>query len=656
MYRLVLIFIFIGIASFACAQNSAVSRSVEDLLESLGENLSDDSDIQEILDDWDALQKAPLNINSASKDDFKRLHLLSESQVDNLIAYRAKTGTIYSLYELIAVTGLNQELLQKIEPFLTFEVQENKLSGKKAATDVLLRASRALNGSDGDKYEGSPEKFYVRLKHTSQKMEFGYVGEKDPGEAFFRGSNKSGFDYNSAFINFRAGENSRLFLGDYTARFGQGLVLWQGFSMGKSAETTQIFRSAQGIRSYTSTGENQFMRGVAAQINYRNFSFSPYVSYHNVDASLDTIGGTKYFGAFQTSGYHRTNTEIKNEKSLGQFTCGSHLEFESGTWAIGSTIVFNRYNAFCDREDQPYNQFLPEGRTNLAGGINWKGSVKKVFAFGEGAISQNNGRALIAGLMLNTSSNSELSVVYRNINKTYFSSFSNAFTESSRVNDEHGLYLGFKVYPVSRIIIQAYADFFRFNWLKYTTSAPSNGTEFFAQITYLPSRKSNLYLRFFQEEKGQRLIDGVQKYDVYQLINRVRLNYSRDISERWSMKSRIEFSFYSKQVQERGFLILQDIAFHPENRPYSINGRLAYFSTDGYNSRLYAYENDLLYSFAVPAFFDEGIRAYINLKDNFGKRITFWLKIASTFNLNSGEQATKPLINTELKLQMRYRF
>lgn len=657
MKCLFLIIVFAGYALFAGAQINRSSQSVEDLLEAAGESMSDDTDIQEILDDWQNLQENPLNINKAMAEDFQRLHLLSEVEIDNLIAYRAKTGTIYSLYELVAVAGFSQDILQKIEPFLSFESTEQQSDRKRPSTNILARMNRTFNSVDQGKYEGSPERYYVRMKHVSSRFEYGLVAEKDPGEAFFRKSNRQGFDYNSGFVNFGLG-NSRLFAGDYTVRFGQGLVAWQGFSMGKSAETTQVYRPDQGVRSYTSTDENQFFRGFAAQIKRRNLTFCPFVSLHKIDASIDTVAGDRYFGALQTSGYHRTSSEIENEKSLAQFGSGAHFTWDAGNWSFGGTGLYTHFNAAMDRSDEPYNQFLPEGRDNWVGGIDWKGSVKKIFVFGEGAISRNNGRALVTGVMMNPAQNAELSLVYRNINKTYFSYFGNAFTESSRVNDEHALYVGFKIYPVSRWVFQAYSDFFRFNWLKYTTAAPSNGEEFFAQLSYLPSEKTNYYLRYFQEEKGQRLIDGRQKYDVAQRINRIRLNFTHEVNERFSIRSRVECSFYSKQTSEMGLLVYQDVAYRSTKGSFSMNGRLAYFSTDGYNSRLYAYENDLLYTFAVPALYGKGIRTYLNFQRDFGRKLTFWLKLAITHQRiqNGDDGAVEDAFKKELKFQVRYHF
>jgi len=660
MKRLFILIGFVGFVEFAAAQNPKISQSVEDLLESTGETMSDDTDIQEILDDWENLQENPLNVNAASREDMQRLHLLSEVQINNLIAYRNKTGAIYSLYEMVAVKGLTQEILLKLEPFLSFESGE-QAAARRSSTDVIARMNQTFNSvqSGQSKYEGSPERHYIRMKHVSTRLEYGFVGEKDPGEAFFRKSNKQGFDYNSGFVNLGFGQNNdRIFIGDYNVRFGQGLVAWQGFSMGKSVETTQVFRSAPGIRSSTSTDENQFFRGLAAQVKQGNFTFSPFVSYHKIDASIDTIDGEPYFGALQTTGYHRTKTEIQNEKSLSQITGGAHLALESGDWTFGATAVYNRFNAVMDRSDEPYDQFLPGGKDNFVAGMDWKGSLKKFFFFGEGAVSQNNGRALVAGAMMNPAQNAELSLVYRNIDKTYFSYFANAFTESSRVNDEHALYLGFKIYPVSRLTFQAYADFFKFKWIKYTTAAPSVGTEFFAQLTYTPSRKANYYLRIFQEEKEQRVIDGNQKYNFSQSIDRIRLNYSRDLNSEVTLNGRAEFSLYSRQTKEQGFLVYQDLAFRPAHKSFSLNGRLAYFSTDGYNSRLYAYESDLLYTFAIPALYNKGIRAYLNFQKDFGRRITAWLKIAATYQMpqSAGDESSGNSLKTEIKFQIRYHF
>lgn len=662
MRKLLLLIWISGMAAFVQAQSPVVQHVTEDLLESVGENMSDDTDIQEILDDLEGFSQNPLRINIATSDDLMRLHLLTEVQVNNLILYRQKTGTIYSLYELTTVDGFTPDILQKLEPFISFEVQQVQSGKKRASTDLLLRSNRTISSSaqtDLNKQEGSPERYYFRMKHVAARMEYGLVAEKDPGEAFFSQSNKQGFDYVNSFANFRLGQKeTRIFAGAYHVGFGQGLVAWQGFSMGKSAETTQVFRSDLGIKSFLSTDENQFFRGIAGQFKSRRFTFYPFVSRHKVDANIDTLNGNRYFGAFQTSGYHRAGSEIAGENSLEQLAGGGHATYSHNQWSFGATAVYTRFDAVLDRSDEPYNQFLLEGKENLVAGFDWKGSLKKTFFFGEAAVSKNSGKALLAGVMMKPASNAEFSLIYRNINKTYFSFYSNAFTESSRINDEHAIYLGLKLFPAPHWILWAYADFFRHQWIKYTTSAPSSGTEFFAQVSYSPSRETSFYLRFFQEEKEQRLIIENVKYNENQLINRLRLNFTHALNNQISLKSRLEFSFYSRQESEKGVLVCQDVSFKPLRKSFTMNGRLAWFITDGYNSRLYAYENDLLYSFSVPALFGNGIRTYFNLQQKLSNKFTFWLKLAAThqFVNKEGEMTVDSSTKTEIKFQIRYQF
>ncbi len=654
-----LIILLLGIASLSYSQEPTVQQTVEDLLESAGENMSDDSNFQEILDDMESFRQHPLPINSATAEELNQLHLLSELQIHQLMSYREKTGSIYSIYELASIDGFTPDLLQLIEPYLSFDLQEKSSWAKGSSGYLYVKSTRSFSKVNQSNYEGSQERYYLRLKQTLADWEYGLVAEKDPGEAFFSQSNKQGFDYTSAFVNFRIGKTgNRLFAGDYLVSFGQGLVACQGFSIGKSAEASRVFKSAQGIRSYSSTDENLFFRGLACNLTCGHFTFTPFISLHKLDAIVDTLDGKTYFNAFQTSGYHRTGSEITGENSLTQLAGGGHVTYAHDSWSFGFTSVYTRFSAAMNRGDEPYNQFLPEGKENMVAGIDWKGTIKNVFFFGETAIGANSGKALLAGCMLKPAANAEFSLVYRNINKTYFSYFSNAFTESSRVNDEHALYLGLKFYPAPRWIINMYSDIFKFKWIKYTTTAPSTGTESFAQVSYNPSVTTHYYLRIFSEDKEQRLISGNLKYDEPQLTDRVRFNFSHDMNQQFSLNSRMEFSYYRKQVREDGFLICQDVIYKPSDKPFALNGRIAYFNTEGYNSRIYAYENDILFSFSIPALYGEGIRSYINLRYKMSDKFTLWLKLDTThqFAKNESQQTTDSSTSYEIKIQVRYKF
>lgn len=63
MKRFLLFICFSGMAVFLQAQNPVANQVTEDLLESVGENMSDDTDIQELLDDLEGFSQNPLKIN-----------------------------------------------------------------------------------------------------------------------------------------------------------------------------------------------------------------------------------------------------------------------------------------------------------------------------------------------------------------------------------------------------------------------------------------------------------------------------------------------------------------------------------------------------------------------------------------------------------------
>jgi hypothetical protein len=126
------------------------------------------------------------------------------------------------------------------------------------------------------------------------------------------------------------------------------------------------------------------------------------------------------------------------------------------------------------------------------------------------------------------------------------------------------------------------------------------------------------------------------------------------------LKNRVEATFYDKQGKpQRGYLMFQDILLRPEEFPLSVSFRYALFSTDGWDSRIYAYENDVLYAFSVPAYFERGQRFYFMLKTDAFKNPKIWLRFARTVyrnktNIGSGADKINSNHKTEIKVQLKF--
>ena len=358
---------------------------------------------------------------------------------------------------------------------------------------------------------------------------------------------------------------------------------------------------------------------------------------------------------------HRTANEIADKHSVKENVGGLLFSFQKRNFSLGFTALHTFFDKPKVSDGQAYKLFLFDGTNISNAGLNYKCSFKRVFLFGETAYSLNGGFANLHGAMLKPADRFELSLLYRNFSKKYNCIYGQAFSESSAINDEQGLYIGSKFYPAPRFSISAYHDFFRYQWLKYQTASPSSGNETFFQINYSPGQAIRLYFRCFLEQKEARNSDGQIKFNTNRSLQKARLNLEIDINEQWSIRSRVEHSAFNDGEKEQGLLFLQDLRYKSTNQPFSCQMRFAWFDTESYDCRLYAYENDMLYNFSVPALSGKGVRTYFNAKYSLSKSVDVWFKVGRTqyFDqrlIGTGGEEINGDRKTEVKFQLRYRF
>jgi hypothetical protein len=142
---------------------------------------------------------------------------------------------------------------------------------------------------------------------------------------------------------------------------------------------------------------------------------------------------------------------------------------------------------------------------------------------------------------------------------------------------------------------------------------------------------------------------------------RTQINYK--INSAITLRNRVEILWYDKNEDdfEPGFLTFFDLFYKPVLKPYSGNIRLEYFETGGYNSRIYAYENDVLYSFSIPGFYDKGYRYYINVSYEVKRNLSVWIRWAQSIYKNktsvgSGLDETPGEHRSEIKTQIMLLF
>jgi hypothetical protein len=124
------------------------------------------------------------------------------------------------------------------------------------------------------------------------------------------------------------------------------------------------------------------------------------------------------------------------------------------------------------------------------------------------------------------------------------------------------------------------------------------------------------------------------------------------LSENLTLSTRIDYKIVDPN-SSRGMLLLQDINYKFRQFPLTLWLRYCIFRTDSWDSRLYTYENDLLYSFSIPALSGEGSRSYIMIKWDIMDIAELRLKFGQT---SFSEISNSPKNSDEIKIQFRILF
>ena len=500
-------------------------------------------------------------------------------------------------------------------------------------------------------------------------MQYGIVAEKDAGEQFFKGKQKQGFDFYSAHIFIkRLGIIKALAIGDFTVNLGQGLTQWQSLAFKKSVDVMNIKREGAVLRPYNSAGEINFHRGVAVTLAKNKWQLSIFGSYRKIDANFvaDTSQSNDDFvSSLQTSGYHRTKSETDDKGIQRQLAFGGNFSYQIKNLHLGLNAVQYKFKFPLVKSADPYNRYALSGNSFGNYSFDYSYTFRNMHFFGEAAFTTSFSKAFVNGLLISASSRVDVSLLYRNISKSYQSLYSYAFTEGVYPTNEKGLYAGVSIRPNNAWRIDAYADFYKFPWLRYRIDAPSTGSDYLIQLNYKPNKLLEIYTRYHAESKAMNA--NPAQLTLSPVIQQPKKNWRTQVSYKIkpavTLRNRTEIIWFDKRgaAAEQGFLIYFDLVYKPLLKPFSANIRLQYFETEGYNSRLYAYENDVLYSFSIPVFYDQGYRYYININYDLNKKISFWIKWAQTLykdkNLvGSGLDEIKGNTKSEIKLQAAWRF
>ncbi|MCU4156002.1 helix-hairpin-helix domain-containing protein [Carboxylicivirga sp. A043] len=649
-----------------------MQKMISDMLETMADQQLGNIDYEEMVNELIMISQHPINLNEAKKEDLEQLFFLNDYQIENFLYYRYTNGELHSVYELQAVEQMDSLTISYLLPFVVVEPTEQKKNNRFYG-NVLSRVQstvqtpigyKAINDTTPSAYLGSKEKWLARARfYYGDKIEAGFTLEKDQGEKAFPNYFPEA-DFTSGFVRIN---NPIKFIdtwiiGDYRLSFGQGLGVWTDMAFSKSTEIAQLRRRAKGINSYTSVNESSFLRGTAVKLNFGSWSVSPFASYKKRDASFvnDTLNELS-ISSLQETGYHRTQTELDNRLAINETVYGLqtayrhhlfHLDAGYVNWSIDESIA---------KKEHLKDKYRFSGNKQETVWLSNALFLNRLTLFGEVAVQNYTDYGIYQGLTYNPGFDIAVSVAYRQYSKGYSAILSNPFSESSSRGGESGAFASICLKPLSRLSLKAFADVFSYDWLRYNVYRPSTGFEWFAQADYHLNNHHSAYLRYKSTQKEINTSESVVMYKVvnYQKDN-LRLFYTYKPSDRWRFQTQLEQAFYKQdETSSAGWMAFQDVSFKAAK--FSLSARYVLFNIEDYNSRIYAYEPDVLYAFTIPAYMNKGTRVLLNASVKPVKNLRIWARLAHTNYSNLDEIGSAyQLIDgnqlTEWKVQLQYCF
>jgi len=237
-----------------------------------------------------------------------------------------------------------------------------------------------------------------------------------------------------------------------------------------------------------------------------------------------------------------------------QLALGANISYQSRGASLGLNIMKYHFSLPLNRPDQPYNLFAFNGVSLTNAGIDYSYTWHNMHLFGEAAADDHLHIAIVQGALISPDAKLDISLLYRQIDKAYQSLYSNAFTENTAPVNENGLYAGLSFRPLYGLQLNAYADMFRFPWLKYRIDAPGAGRDYLLQLTWTPAKESEIYLRYKDESKPINRLDSNPVMAIVGLVPKqdFRFQCSTTIGRRYTLRYRTELSWYDRNGPAAG--------------------------------------------------------------------------------------------------------
>lgn len=646
---------------------------VEDFFEKETEDETEDFRKRDLLERLEELHAAPLNLNTASREELLGLPFLDEAQADSLLAYRKRKRLLRSTGELMFVQNIRTETRRVLPLFVfagdTLRTRKSAVGymegGRHEVTsrlDIPLYRRAGYRSISHEEQETHPNRTYLgsRLANTTRyryrkrkDLAFGLTLQKDAGEPFGKEGNYP-YDYTSFYAYFRPRSGRlALWIGDFDVRTGQGLLMGSSYFDSRTQWVETPPHNRPTVKAHTSTEESGFMRGTAAQFTAGRWKFTGYASYRKLDARLENGKVT----SFQTDGLHRTRTELDRRRLVGNATGGGHLSYTGNSWSVGAGGYYARYDKDIQPPVRTYNRYYLRGQTAAGGSADWSWRTERWHVTGEAALDRGGNEAISTTLRFAPAGNMAFALQHRHFSPRFVAPYAATLQETSRVQNEQAVLLGGRFTFLHGLEMLTYIDCFRHPRPTFRAGAPSQGLETGLSLKHTPGRGNRSFTLRYRIKYKQQDITGRAGTLEYKGTHKLqggadfrtkhfRTHLAADLCVATRQTTRNSVGW---MVSARGL--------------YTLPGRIsaglftAVFFTDDYDTRLYAYEPQLKYAGGFPTFAYHGARAVAMAEWKALKNCSVGFRYAGTYYFNrqsigSGTQRIDSSSQNDISVQL----
>jgi hypothetical protein len=653
MSRFAIILLIASFPPFSNGQEIKLTERITAIAEELAAD-ENDPGAADLFSDWlYDLSENKVMINSGDEKEISRLFFLTDFQVKILAEYVKTSGSITSPFEIANIPGFDRETTETLIPFITLEAALRTKNNPTRLRQIFLTNLIFNTAQEDTSFVGSPWKNLIKYKFTISSFSGGLTAEKDPGEKFFYGKPPSP-DFLSGHLTYE-GHNiiKQIIIGDYSVCYGQGTSINTGIRTGLSLTSPGYLAGRNEIRPYTSADENNYFRGIATELSYKNASLSLFLSKKKIDATINdkSDSAISTIKIFYKTGFHNTKGSLLKKDVASETCLGINLSYNFNNLRAGVIWTENIFSLpVLPDQSNPTDRLDFAGRTNSLISVYYNGLFKRFIFFGEFSASGVNKYALTQGVSIMPADRININLIY-SFYSPYFESFHGNGLSGNTANKNEQCILGNFTFEAARFLfISAGTDMRNFPWLRYRCSAPSQARKHEIRIKYLPTQKLILeaiynYRFSIVDNKSENTIPGQDEI----MVKSIRGNIKFSPTEYCTIIIRADYKLVNPS-ESKGMLLLQDINLRFRKLPVSIWMRYSIFNTSSYDSGLYTWENDLSNSFSIPVLSGDGNRAYIMASFKIADKIQLRLKYGIT---------TKAVINDrmdevhEYKIQIR---